>query len=84
MGCLLFKENLYIKLENLQFNDCKGITTKGMIEILQMCGTELKDLDVSETNISGEGLIGLKEKFANLKTLDLSNWDRITMKGMKE
>ena len=58
------------KLETLYLGKCGWITNQGMMELLQMCGTELNVLNLSSTNISSEGLSVLQAKLINLKTLE--------------
>ena len=75
------------KLENLDMLDlkyCRRITTQGMIEILQMCGTKLKALDISGTKITGESLFGVSGKLINLEILTLGGCDSITQQGLLE
>ena len=78
-----FKEKL-INLETLTLVDIEGITQQGISEFLQLCGTLLKALDLSETNVTGEGMTVLKEKFINLESLVLRHCSNITDQGMVE
>merc|ERR1719341_882979 len=47
------------QLEKLDLGDCKDLTTTGLLQLLTKCSATLKDLDMSATEISGEGLEGL-------------------------
>ena len=73
-----------IKLETLYLRGCRGLTKMGLMELLQMCGTELKDLDLSATCISCEGLSVLQNKLVNLETLNLGYCEGITDQGIME
>ena len=39
-------------LENLNMRYCKQLTDKGLLQILQLCGSTLRSLDISETEIT--------------------------------
>ena len=78
-----FKGKL-IHLENLALADCKGITQQGILELLQLCGSQLKDLGLSRTKVTGEGMSVLHDKFIKLETLDLSCCYNITDQGVRE
>ena len=65
-------------LEKLDLDSCEDITDQGMMELLQICGTELKFINLSHTQISGEGLSSLEGKLINLEELNLSYCPDIT------
>ena len=52
--------------------------------MLQICGTELKSLDISSTSITGEDLSVLQGKVINLRTLDLHYCVLLTCQGLTE
>ena len=39
-------------LENLDMSSCNDLTYKGLLQILQLCGSTLRSLDISFTNIT--------------------------------
>ena len=43
-------------LENLNMKLCKQLTYKGLLQILQLCGSTLRSLDIAGTNIIDENL----------------------------
>ena len=63
-----YKETLPC-LEFLNLSDCKKLSDKGLLQILQICGSTLGYLDVSGTNIAVENLSEYsKIKITNRKT----------------
>ena len=72
----------FTHMEKLSLGQCRGITQQGLLEILKMCGCKLQNLDISNTNITGQGLEELHGKFADLKTLDLSWCGSLTDQGL--
>ena len=69
-------------LENLNMNDCKHFTNKGLLQILQLCGSTLRSLDISRTNITGENLSDYKGTLPCLENLNMSDCNQLTNKGL--
>ena len=59
-------------LENLYMKYCKQLTNKGFLQILQLCGSTLRSLDISETNITGEYLSKYKGTLPHFENLNIS------------
>ena len=81
-GFQVLKEK-FTNLEKLSLPYC-GLTQQGLLELLRMCGRKLQDLDVSWTNITGEGLEELQGKFVELKTQNLEFCYSISDQGLRE
>ena len=47
-----------------------------------MCGAKLQNLDISYTNVTGQGLDELQGKFVDLRTLNLARCSRLTNQGL--
>ena len=58
-------------LENLKMKDCYKLTEKGLLHILQLCGSTLKSLDISGTDITGEDFSEYKGILPCLENLNL-------------
>ena len=71
------------KLKTLSLKGCSNLTHQRIIEFLQICGFGLKTLDLSYTNVNGEGLSVLRGKLTNLETLDFSVCSRLTDQGLQ-
>ena len=71
-------------LETLNLGKCSRLTNQILLQVLRMCSTKLQDLNISGTNISGQGLDKLQGKLDNLKTLDLGNCYRLKAQGLLE
>ena len=71
-------------LKKLSLTYCHSLTDEGLLDVLKMCGTKLQDMDISETFITGQGLVELQGKFADLKKLTLNNCPRLTDQGLSE
>ena len=69
-------------IELLRLRDCFRLTQQGLLEILMMCGGKLQDLDISGTNITGQGLEELQGKFGDLDTLELRGCSSLTDQGL--
>ena len=70
------------KLETLDLNCCDRLTDSGLCAFLSMCGPKLNDLYLSETNVSGDSLVGSTVQLENLETLILSSCDNLTNSGL--
>ena len=68
----------------LNLRNCKKLTDKGLFKVLNMIGHQLKSLDLSDTNITAEQLIGMNMKIPMLQSLNLSNCKELTDKGLAE
>jgi len=69
-------------LNTLDMSNCKQLTNKGLLQILQLCGSTLKSLVISGTNVTGENLSEYKGTLPCLNTLDMSNCKQLTNKGL--
>ena len=69
-------------LVNLNMSCCYQLTNKGLLQILQLCGSTLRSLDISITNITGENLSEYKGTLPCLENLNMSACYNITDKGL--
>ena len=69
-------------LENLDMSCCKQLTDKGLLQILQLCGSTLTSLIIQYTNITGENLSEYKGTLPCLKNLDMYSCRHLTNKGL--
>ena len=69
-------------LENLNMISCKQLTDRGLLQILQLCGSTLRSLDIWKTNVTGENLSEYKGTLPCLNTLDMSSCYQLTNKGL--
>ena len=69
-------------LETLNLSHCFGITESGLQELLRICRLNLKSLDLSKTNVSGDGLSESTLELDNLKTLILNSCSKLTCTGL--
>ena len=60
---------------------CCPLTNKGLLKILDTCGIQLISLDVSGSEITGEGFHVLQDKFTNMEKLSLAGCD-LTQQGL--
>ena len=58
-------------LENLNISYCKLLTGNGLLNILQFCGSTLKSLDISNTDITGENIYEYEGTLPCLENLKL-------------
>ena len=58
-------------LENLNISYCKLLTDNGLLNILQFCGSTLKSLDISNTDITGENIYEYEGTLPCLENLKL-------------
>ena len=70
-------------LKSLNLSYCK-LSNKGLLKILQTCGSTLTSLDVSLTNITGENLADNKVTLPCLMNLQLRHCKELSDKGMLE
>ena len=61
---------------------CKQLTDKGLLQILQLCGSTLKSLNIGCTNITGENLSEYKGTLPCLTNLNLRSCKQLTDKGL--
>ena len=59
-----------------------SLTDKGLLKILQICGIQLTSLDVTGSEITGEGFDVLQDKFTNMETLSLCLCSSLTDQGL--
>ncbi|XP_023341503.1 uncharacterized protein LOC111711391 isoform X3 [Eurytemora carolleeae] len=71
-------------LENLNMRDCEQLTNKGLLQILQLCGSTLRSLDISKRNITGENLSEYKGTLPCLENLNMSDFKQLTNKELLE
>jgi len=76
-----YKETLPC-LENLNMRNCGQLTNKGLLQILQLCGSTLRFLDISGTNITGENLSEYKGTLHCLENLIMGDCIQLTNKGL--
>ena len=70
-------------LENLDMGCCRHLTNKGLLLMLQLCGTTLRSLDdISGTDISGENLSEYKGTLPCLEKLNMRDCDYLTDNGL--
>ena len=70
-------------LDNLKLIDCyTQLTDKGLLQILQFCGSTLRSLDISYTNITGENLSEYKGTLPCLNNLAIASCEQLTDKGL--
>ena len=63
-------------------NDCEQLTNKGLLQILQLCGSTLRSLDIEDTNITGENLSEYKGTLPCIENLNMSYCIHLTDKGL--
>ena len=69
-------------VENLDLTECKQITNKGLLQILQLCGNTLKSLSLQGTRATGENLAHLKGGLPRLEILNLMSCKQLTDAGL--
>ena len=65
-------------LENLDLCGCIHLTDNGLPQILHLCRSTLRSLDISDTNITGENLSEYKGTLPCLENLNMSCCDQLT------
>ena len=68
-------------LTNLDLNSCEQLTYKGLLQILQLCGSTLESLDISYSYITGENISEYNETLPRLTKLNMSSCE-LTDKGL--
>ena len=82
-GEILIKYNRTLPcLKNLNIRYCTLLTNKGLLQILQLCGSRLRSLDIQFTNITGENLSEYKGTLPCLENLNMSYCKQLTNKGL--
>ena len=69
-------------LENLDLCGCIHLTDNGLLQILHLCGSTLRSLDISGAFINGENLSEYKEDLSCLENLNMSCCYQLTNKGL--
>ena len=82
-GLSVFQEK-FQNLEILQMFSCENLTDEGLLDILKMCGEALKQLDVSETFVSGAALSALQDRFPNLENIMMNKCKNLTDQGLTD
>ena len=78
-------EGKLINLETLSLRGCYSLANQGLIDLLKICGTKLKYLNLSgHHNLTGYGFSVLEGKLINLETLDLRGCPSLTGQGLTE
>ena len=62
-------------------SSCEQLTDERLLQILQLCGSTLRSLDILETNIIGENLSEYKGTLPCLENLYMS-YTQLTNKGL--
>jgi len=70
-------------LQILDLSYSSDFTDEGLYEILKICGTKLRELNLSSTNITGTGIEANVRSLPSLQILDLSS-SKITDNGFHE
>lgn len=83
-GLSILKEKL-INLETLLLDRCPKLTNQGLTEVLQICGSKLKVLKITDNkDLTGEGLSFLQDKLINLETVYLYRCSHLLCKALSE
>ena len=69
-------------LENLNMSFCNQLTDKGLLLILQLCGSTLRSLNIPETNVTKENLSEYKGTLPCSENLNMSSCYQLTDKGL--
>ena len=69
-------------LDNLGMRSCYNLTNKGLLQILQLCGSTLRSLDISCISITGENLSEYKETLSCLENLNMNGYGYLEEKGL--
>ena len=70
------------RFQNLNMRYCKQLANKGLLQILQLCGSTLRSLDIAEANITGENLSEYKETLPCLENMTIFHNQQLTNKGL--
>ena len=69
-------------LTDLNLGACTQLTDKGLLQILQLCGSTLKSLDISWTNLTGDNMSEYNGTLPCLTDLNLKLCKHLTDKGL--
>ena len=73
-----------VNLEILYLDCCKELVDVGLVEILRICGSKLRYLNVSWTCITGVGFKDGVKSLPMLENLELAFCDELTEEGLQE
>ena len=68
-------------LEKLNLHKCSRLTDKGLERILSMCGSNLRELDLSETGLVECTFESDAVKLPNIEILSLARCSKLTYGG---
>ena len=71
-------------LQDLQLRGCPKLSNQGLLGLLNTLGRNLLNLDLSVSNISGEGFVESGIKLESLQILNLANCSSLTDQGLSE
>ena len=71
-------------LENMNMSDCIQLTNKGLLQILQLCGSTLRSLDIQFTNITGENLSEYKGTLPCLENMNMNDCNQLINSQTKD
>ena len=63
-------------------SSCYKLTNKGLLQLLQLCGSKLRSLEISSTAITGENLFEHKGTLPCLENLNMYDCRQLTDKGL--
>ena len=69
-------------LLDLCLDRCPYLTSKGLLKIFHLCGSTLRSLDISDTNLTGENLSDFKGTLPCLEKLNIISCENLTDKGL--
>ena len=69
-------------LDNLGMRSCHKVTNKGLLQLLQLCGSTLRSLDISGISITGENLSEYKGTLFCLENLNMNYYRYLEEKGL--
>ena len=69
-------------LDNLGMRSCHKVTNKGLLQLLQLCGSTLRSLDISGISITGENLSEYKGTLSCLENLNMNYYRYLEEKGL--
>ena len=72
-----------LPVESLLCNKCSNLSDRGLVQLLQLSGSTLKYLDISETNISGDLLYAYNGFLPCLLTLNCKKNCNLTGYGLR-
>ena len=83
-GNLKYLTGSFSGVVTLQLLNCKQLTDSGFIQFIRICGANLRRLDLSGTNISGEQVSEYPGYLPNLESLNLFNCKLLTDQGLAQ